>query len=61
MLKSIRKHLPNQRSLDEGATATEYVLLLTGIAALIIASVFALGHLLNGKFTSTSTAITQQK
>jgi Flp pilus assembly pilin Flp len=57
MLQSIRKHLPNQRSLDEGATATEYVLLLAGIAVVIILAVFAFGHFLSKTFTSTQSSI----
>jgi pilus assembly protein Flp/PilA len=46
-----------KRSNDSGATATEYVLLIAGIAAVIVASVFAFGHFLNSTYTSTCQSI----
>ena len=44
--------------LDErGASAVEYGLLIAGIAALIVAVVFAFGDALTGIFTDTCTAV----
>ena len=57
MLQRIRQHTAAGRQNDEGATATEYVLLLAGIAAIIIVAVFAFGGFLSSKFNRTSTAI----
>lgn len=59
MLQSIRKRVA-ERS-QEGATATEYVLLLAGIAVVIIVAVFAFGHFLSNTFTSTQSSISSQK
>jgi pilus assembly protein Flp/PilA len=61
MLQMIRKRFAAARTHDDGATATEYVLLLAGIAAVIIGAVFAFGGFLSGKFDSTSTAISTGK
>lgn len=58
MLQMIRKRLAAARTHDDGATATEYVLLLAGIAAVIVGAVFVFGTFLSGKFTSTQTTIT---
>ncbi len=57
MLQTIRKRITNFRDHEEGATATEYVLLLAGIAAIIIVAVFAFGGFLSSKFTSTQSSI----
>lgn len=37
---------------EEGATATEYVFLLAGIALLIVGAVYALGGALQGEFNA---------
>ena len=42
---------------DAGASAVEYALLITGIALVIVAAVFALGGPLAGIFTSTTTEL----
>ena len=42
---------------EEGATAIEYGLLASLIAAVIIGSVQAMGSTLNGKYTSINTII----
>jgi pilus assembly protein Flp/PilA len=42
---------------DEGATATEYVLLIAGIAAVVVLSIFAYGRFLNGTYNSTCDSI----
>jgi len=42
---------------DEGASAVEYGLLVAAIAAVIVVIVFALGHLVQGKFKSTCDSI----
>ena len=59
MLQMIRKHLAAARTHDDGATATEYVLLLAGIAAVIVGAVFVFGNFLSSKFTSTQTTISE--
>ncbi len=38
---------------DEGATATEYVLLLAGVAVAIILSIFAFGSFLSSTYVDT--------
>jgi pilus assembly protein Flp/PilA len=57
MLQMIRKNVADFRDGEAGATATEYVLLLAGIAAIIIVAVFAFGGFLSGKFNSTANTI----
>ena len=42
---------------ERGASAVEYGLLIAGIAALIIAVVFAFGGVLNGVFNDTCASI----
>ena len=44
---------------DSGASAVEYGLLVAAIAALIVIVVFALGNVIKGVFTNTSTCIAQ--
>ena len=58
MLQYIRKVQAYNRG-EDGATATEYVLLLAGIAAIIIGAVFLFGGFLKGKFTQTQTNISK--
>ena len=43
---------------ERGASAVEYGLLIAGIAALIVAAVFALGPVLSSQFSDTNTCIT---
>ncbi|HEY5183357.1 MAG TPA: Flp family type IVb pilin [Actinomycetes bacterium] len=61
MLQMIRKHLAAARTHDDGATATEYVLLLAGIAAVIIGAVFLFGNFLSTKFNDVQTSISKAK
>jgi pilus assembly protein Flp/PilA len=42
---------------DQGASAVEYGLLVAGIAAVIVAIVFAFGTKISDVFTSTCTAV----
>ncbi len=42
---------------DEGASAVEYGLLVAGIAALIVAVVFAFGGVINNVFGDTCNAV----
>jgi pilus assembly protein Flp/PilA len=42
---------------DDGASAVEYALLVTGIAAIIILVVFALGTFVKGTFKDTCSSI----
>jgi Flp pilus assembly pilin Flp len=42
---------------DDGATATEYALLLAGIVVAIILSIFAFGSFLNSKYVDTCNSI----
>ena len=45
---------------ERGASAVEYGLLVAGIAALIIAVIFAFGGVLNGVFDNTCGSIANQ-
>ena len=47
----------NRRRSEDGASAVEYGLLVAAIAAVIVAIVFALGSIINDKFTCTKTSI----
>jgi pilus assembly protein Flp/PilA len=42
---------------ERGASAVEYALLITGIAALIVIIVYAFGGMLSGIFSDTCTSI----
>ena len=42
---------------ERGASAVEYGLLIAGIAAVIVVAVMALGPVVKGAFTDTTTAI----
>ncbi|MGI8524302.1 MAG: Flp family type IVb pilin [Nocardioides sp.] len=42
---------------ERGASAVEYGLLIAGIAALIVAVVFAFGNVISGIFTNTCNAV----
>ncbi|MCW2787454.1 MAG: Flp family type IVb pilin [Marmoricola sp.] len=46
-----------QRRDDDGASAVEYGLLVAGIAALIVAIVFAFGGMISGVFKNTCNTI----
>jgi Flp pilus assembly pilin Flp len=56
MLQLMRKRLAAYKQ-EEGATATEYVLLLAGIAVIIIVAVFAFGKFLSTSFSNTQQSI----
>ena len=45
---------------ERGATAVEYGLLLTGVAALIVLAVYAFGGSVFGLFTDSCDAVTDQ-
>jgi Flp pilus assembly pilin Flp len=49
--------MTGRRRLDDGATATEYVLLLAGIAVAIMLSIFGFGAMLHGKYVDTCNSI----
>jgi len=59
MLDYLRMTLSTAKArLDErGASAVEYALLITGIAALIITVVFLFGGVLNSVFTDTCSSV----
>ncbi len=59
MIELIRIMIAGQRAkIDErGASAVEYGLLVAGIAALIVATVFLFGGFIKGIFTDTCTAM----
>ena len=60
MLQYIRNLMESRRNLDErGASAVEYGLLVAGIAAVIVATVFAFSGTISGLFTDTETCISQ--
>ncbi|HEU5035942.1 MAG TPA: Flp family type IVb pilin [Nocardioides sp.] len=60
MLQFIRNLLNRDRSADEtGASAVEYGLLVAGIAAVIVATVFAFSGTISGLFTDTENCIAQ--
>ena len=46
-----------RRTSDEGASAVEYALVVSAIAAVIVAVVFGLGRLTASQFTETCTTI----
>lgn len=54
---NILTYLRLKYTSEEGATATEYVFLLAGIALLIVGAVYALGNALSGEFTSAETEL----
>jgi len=45
---------------DQGASAVEYALLLTAIAAVIVVVIFALGNAVTGLYSDTCTRIDDQ-
>jgi pilus assembly protein Flp/PilA len=55
MLEFIR-NITSRRNQD-GASAVEYGLLVAGIAALVVAVVFAFGGVIKGSFTKTCAAV----
>lgn len=59
MIELIRIMIAGQRArIDErGASAVEYGLLVAGIAALIVATVFLFGGFIKGVFTDTCSAM----
>ena len=60
-MTSASKHSPPCRQRDEsGASAVEYGLLVTAIAALIVIIVFALGSQVVALFDTTCTSIEAQ-
>jgi len=56
MLEFIR-NINAKRNSEDGASAVEYGLLVAGIAALVVAIVFAFGGIIKGAFTDTCTTI----
>ncbi|HEX4190686.1 MAG TPA: Flp family type IVb pilin [Marmoricola sp.] len=59
MLEFIR-NIFSGRSEEDGASAVEYGLLVAGIAALIVAIVFAFGGVIRSAFNSTCDTIQSQ-
>jgi pilus assembly protein Flp/PilA len=55
MLKKNRE--PHHRRDEDGASAVEYGLLVTGIAALVVVVVFAFGGVVKSQFTNTCTSV----
>jgi len=49
-----------RRDREEGASAVEYGLLVAGIAALIVAMVFAFGGVIKSSFSKTCGAISSK-
>ena len=56
MLEYIRT-INAKRQSEDGASAVEYGLLVAGIAALVVAIVFAFGGIIKGAFTDTCDTI----
>jgi pilus assembly protein Flp/PilA len=50
----------SSRRTERGATAVEYGLLITGVAALIVLAVYAFGGSVFGLFTDSCDAVTDQ-
>ncbi len=57
LLVTLQTLLTPRKRDDEGATAVEYGLMVSLIAAVIVVAVAALGTKLNGIFTSVTAAI----
>ncbi len=55
----LRAHLVELLKDVHGATAIEYGLIVTGIAIMILATVFAIGEELNGLFTEVDEYLTE--
>ncbi len=53
MISRIRTHIRR----DEGASAVEYGLLIAGIAAIIVVTVFVLGGQLKDRFAKTGSCV----
>ena len=50
MLKNLKKLVDD----EQGATAVEYAMILAGIAAVVVATIFLIGPKVNTAFTSVS-------
>jgi pilus assembly protein Flp/PilA len=57
MIQYIQIMMAARFKREEGASAVEYGLLVAGIAAVIVAAVFLLGHVVTGMFNDTCSAI----
>jgi pilus assembly protein Flp/PilA len=57
MLDFFRRFSSSRRQTEDGASAVEYGLLVAGIAALIVAIVFAFGGIIKSSFSKTCGAI----
>ena len=53
MLDFFRSFSSSRRQTEDGASAVEYGLLVAGIAALIVAVVFAFGGVIKSSFSKT--------
>lgn len=54
------RSITNRRDHEDGASAVEYGLLVAGIAALIVAVVFAFGGVIKSSFSKTCGAISSK-
>lgn len=57
MLEYLQSFMITRFKSEKGASAVEYGLLVAGIAAVIVAVVFAIGIVVDGAFTDTCTAM----
>jgi pilus assembly protein Flp/PilA len=53
MLNFFRSFSASRRQTEDGASAVEYGLLVAGIAALVVAVVFAFGGVIKSSFSKT--------
>jgi pilus assembly protein Flp/PilA len=60
MLNFLRSFSASNRQTEDGASAVEYGLLVAGIAALIVAVVFAFGGVIKSSFSKTCGAISSK-
>ncbi|MBZ5734313.1 Flp family type IVb pilin [Nocardioides sp. TRM66260-LWL] len=58
LLTRILQALAPARRDDDGASAVEYALLISGIAAIIVVAVVALGPVVKKAFTETCSSMT---
>ena len=57
LLREMRRWMPSDENLDEGATAVEYALLVGLIAVIIISSVTLLGGNIDAMFNDIATQL----
>jgi pilus assembly protein Flp/PilA len=60
MLDHLRSLTSSRRRTEDGASAVEYGLLVSGIAALIVAIVFVFGGVIKSSFSKTCGAISSK-